>query len=71
MRHPAPRRIQGPQATHHVVVEVPRSEVVKRQRLGWARTLPEPLRQAVPPELAGYEIETSSAADFDLLLEDA
>ena len=43
--HPATRRIQGPQATHHVVVEVPRGEVVKRQRRGWTRTLPETLRQ--------------------------
>ena len=41
-----PRAVfEGPQATHHVVVEVPRGEMVKRQRRGWARTLPEPLRQ--------------------------
>ena len=36
-----------------------------------AKAEPESLSVAVPPELAGYEIETSSAADFDLLLEDA
>ena len=36
-----------------------------------AKAEPEYLSVAVPPELAGYEIETSSAADFDLLLEDA
>ena len=36
-----------------------------------AKAEPEYLSVAVPPELAGYEIETSSAADFDVLLEDA
>ena len=36
-----------------------------------AKAEPEYLSVAVPPALAGYEIETSAAADFDVLLEDA